>query len=154
MGDIQDKALSQGRKTLCRQQYHFRHIHGIQVADTLQAGLHDLPERPGLRIYPVDILIVIHPLNIRGSACILDDGQGHIRLQRQKLSPPVGEGNDLVRHQKVFVADIQIIFFKAAHFIGLVAVALVQLSQQQDCLFLFFQTFIHLPAPFPSAPAQ
>ena len=65
--------------------------------------------------------------------CILDNGKGHIRLQRHQLSVCIGEGDHIVRNKKIFIACIQVILLEFVHFILGIPVAFVQTPKRKLC---------------------
>ena len=150
VGDIQHPAATQQRKTSGCQQHHLGDFIFSQIAHAFQSRLEDLP------VIPVDILLVVDLLHnpglLRG---VLHNGQCHVRLQGQQPSAAVGEGNDLIRHQKILIPHIQIIFFKPAHFIRNVSITAVELLQRSSrLLFIFPDRIRHPEFPlFSSCPA-
>ena len=139
VGQVQHIAPVQQRQALHRQQHHLGHFVLSQVTHALQSSLHNLP------VIPIDIFTVVdllhHP---RGLGGVFHNGQGHIRFQGQQLSPRAGKGNNLVRHQKILVAHIQIVLFKMAHLVGGVAVTVIQTPQGKLCpLFTFPDSVRH-----------
>ena len=134
MGDVQHEPSPQKLQTLRRQQHHLGDFIIPQVAHTFQPRLHDLP------VIPVDVLIVVQLLHrARGVRGIFHDGQRHVRLQCQQPSAAAGKGDDPVGQQKVLVADVQIVFFKLAHFVADVAVAPVQSAQGEHRPFFILE---------------
>ena len=144
MGDIQHEGLPQQLQALHCQQHYLGDFVIPQVAYTFQACLENFP------VIPVDVFIIIYLLDhARFLGGVLHDGQGHVRLQRQQPPPVTGEGDDLIRHQKILVPDVQIVFFKAAHLIGAVTVAAVKAAQIKDRPLLPFHQFRHGINSFP-----
>ena len=131
VGNIQHIVLPQQRKALHRQQRRLGNVVGRQIAHTFQSRLHDLP------VVPVDVLTIVdllhHAGGLRG---IFHNGQRHVRLQCHQLAALPGEGDDLVGNQKILVPYVKVVFLKLAHFIGGVAVALVQSPQGEYRLLL------------------
>ena len=74
----------------------------------------------------VDRLVVVHlpgaGLPLPG---VLDDGEGHVRLQGHDDPPGIGEGDHPVADQEVLVADVEVILLKLAHLKTAVAVLLI-----------------------------
>ena len=46
---------------------------------------------------------------------VLDDGEGHVRLQGHEDPPGIGEGDHPVADQEVLVADVEVVLLKLAH---------------------------------------
>ena len=81
MADLQHILRADERQALRRQLHHFEHIVAIHVADTFQAGLHDLLELARPAGHPVHIFVVAHLALAAGVLlALLQDGEGHIRL--------------------------------------------------------------------------
>ena len=95
----------------------------------------------------VDIFVIIHLLH-RGHIvlAVFDDGKGDVGLERHELSVGIREGDDIVRNQETFVADIEVILLEFTHFILRVSKGTIQRTKRKNRLFFVFQN-IHNRSP-------
>lgn len=131
--DLEHKIIRDQRQTLRRERDDFIDIIQIRIADAFQPRLHDLLEAVCALRNAIDILVVVDLLLDAGHVfTAADDGQRHVRLERQQLPVRVVEGDDAVADEKVLVADIEVIFFKLAHPVRQIAVSAIEVAQAKD----------------------
>ena len=105
-------------------------IVGVDVADALEAGLHDLLEVVGAGGHAVDVLTVAHLLlATRAILGVLDDGEGHIGLEGEELATHIVEGDDAVADKKILVLHVEIVLLEFAHLEGQVSVLPIEGAQ-------------------------
>ena len=121
VGHIEDKALADQLKALCREHQALADEGVIYLADALYARLHDLLIPVRTLTDTIHVLIIIE-LAGRAVGMVLDDGEGHIGLERFELAAEIGEGDNAVGDQEILVAAVEIVVLKFTHAIRLIAV--------------------------------
>ena len=123
VGDLHREVLRNQRQAPGGQGDHLKDVVQVDVADTLQARLHDLLELVGVAGDAVDVLVIAHLLLAAGAVlAVFDDGQRYVRLQGQEPAVGVVEGDDPVADQKILVLDIILVGLEFAHLVGKIPV--------------------------------
>ena len=115
----------------------------VDAADAFQPHLRDLLIAGVGAACAVDAFIVIDFFHHTVVGIILDDGERDVGLERHEPSAEIGKGDDVAADKKALVFCIQVVFFKFAHTVRPVAVALVQRAQAEHRLFFIAQNIVH-----------
>ena len=152
MGYVQYIVRADGSQTPHGQGRDLIDVVQVQVADALQAGLHDLLEALVALAGAVDGLIIIHFARAGlVLSRVLDDGEGHVGHEGHEDAAGVGERDHPVADQKVFVSYIEVIGLEFTHFEAAVAVVFIQSPQAENRLLIAAQDVlvqIHVRSPF------
>ena len=85
---------------------------------------------------------------------VLDQREGHIRLQCHQPAVHIRKRDHGIRNKEILVPAVKIIFFKLAHPVTLIPSAAVKRAQGKHDLFGFIQHFqieLHFSSPFSSS---